>query len=165
MTWKTSWATAAMSPVRSRAMASSREWGRTWASGSTGSSTPRALPKPGHLHQLRAFLAGDSDFLREFTLSAWKGWPEPAFFDWVAAPFEASGNPYAWLAGTSMAAPKVAAVAALIINHAEARGERLRPDQVVAWMKQVAVDQGKPGYDPYYYGYGMVSSYTALGGR
>lgn len=71
---------------------------------------------------------------------------------------------YVWMAGTSMATPKVSAVAALIIDQAKAGGVKLSPAQVVAKLQQSAVDLGKPGYDPFY-GYGMANAYTALGGN
>jgi lantibiotic leader peptide-processing serine protease len=74
------------------------------------------------------------------------------------------GTGYVWMAGTSMATPKVAAVAAVVIDQAKAAGVKLTPAQVVAKLQQTAVDLGKPGYDPFY-GQGMANAYTALGGN
>lgn len=74
-----------------------------------------------------------------------------------------TGGPYAYGfgAGTSMATPKVAAVTALIIDQAKANGESLNIAQVVARLKQSAVDAGKTGHDEYY-GFGMVNAVSAL---
>ncbi len=74
---------------------------------------------------------------------------------------QGSPNWYSWMAGTSMATPKVAGVAALIIDRAKSQGIRLTPQQVVTKVEQTAIDIGKPGDDPYY-GKGFVSAYTAL---
>ncbi len=68
---------------------------------------------------------------------------------------------YAWMEGTSMAAPKVAAVAALIIDQAKSAGRRLSPAQAITRLQQTAIDIGKPGADPYF-GNGFVSAYYAL---
>ncbi|MHB9145687.1 MAG: S8 family peptidase [Symbiobacteriia bacterium] len=71
---------------------------------------------------------------------------------------------YVWMAGTSMATPKVSAIAALIIDQAKANGKQLSPSQAVTLLQQTSVDLGKPGYDPYF-GHGFASAYTALGGK
>jgi subtilisin family serine protease len=68
---------------------------------------------------------------------------------------------YAWMEGTSMATPKVAAVAALIIDQAKSAGQRLTPAQVTARMQQTALDIGKKGADRYF-GHGFVSAFYAL---
>jgi subtilisin family serine protease len=73
-------------------------------------------------------------------------------------------NTYAWAAGTSMAVAKVSAVAALIIDQAKTRGERLTPAQVITRLERTALGVGKPGCDQAY-GYGLVDAYSALGGQ
>lgn len=74
------------------------------------------------------------------------------------------GMGYVFMAGTSMATPKVSAVAALLIDQAKAGGQKLTPAQVVSQLQQTSVDNGKKGYDGAY-GYGMVNAYSALGGQ
>jgi subtilisin family serine protease len=61
---------------------------------------------------------------------------------------------YYWSAGTSMAAPHAAGVAALIIGE---NGGSMHPAQVKAEMARRAADLGQPGNDPAY-GKGRVSS-------
>ena len=68
---------------------------------------------------------------------------------------------YAWMEGTSMATPKVAAVAALIIDQAKSAGVRLTAAQVITRLQQTAIDIGKGGADQYF-GHGFVSAYDAL---
>lgn len=92
-------------------------------------------------------------------------WPQP--FWWYDMNLSAyrqtplGPNRYVWMAGTSMATPKVSAVAALIIDQARASGETLNPSQVVARMQQTAEDKGKNGYDAWY-GHGFINAYEAL---
>jgi subtilisin family serine protease len=74
------------------------------------------------------------------------------------------GTGYVWMAGTSMATPKVSAVAALVIDQAKAQGRLLNPAQVVTKLQQSAADAGPTGTDPFY-GHGMVDAFTALGGE
>lgn len=74
------------------------------------------------------------------------------------------GTGYSWMAGTSMATPKVAGAAAVIIDQAKTSGQKLTVSQVIAKLQQSATDLGKPGYDMWY-GQGMVNAYQALGGR
>ncbi|WP_088842696.1 S8 family serine peptidase [Hymenobacter gelipurpurascens] len=65
---------------------------------------------------------------------------------------------YTWSAGTSMAGPHAAGVAALIVGKA---GGQLDPSRVRAIMRASADDLGKPGRDPYY-GYGRVNALRAV---
>ncbi|MFD2999400.1 S8 family serine peptidase [Pontibacter toksunensis] len=65
---------------------------------------------------------------------------------------------YYWSAGTSMAAPHAAGVAALIIGQ---NGGQMDPAQVKAVMRASADDLGKPGRDPFY-GYGRVNAFKAI---
>lgn len=65
---------------------------------------------------------------------------------------------WGWSAGTSMAAPHAAGVAALIIGQ---NGGKMAPAQVLAKMRATADDLGKPGRDPFY-GYGRLNAYRAV---
>lgn len=87
--------------------------------------------------------------------------PTPWFYDLCFGAFIGGPYNYAFMAGTSMATPKTAAIAALIIDYAKAMGETLNPAQVVSRLQQSAIDLGKPGYDMFY-GHGMVNAVSAL---
>jgi len=90
-------------------------------------------------------------------------YPEPGYhFDMSLSSYKGMG--YVWMAGTSMATPKVSAVAALLIDQAKASGQKLTPSQVTVKLQQTAVDEGKKGNDPFY-GFGMLDDYYALGGN
>lgn len=65
---------------------------------------------------------------------------------------------YDWRAGTSMASPVVAGIAALVI---QAGGGRMAPAQVEAALKRGAADLGKPGNDEFY-GHGWVNAYRSI---
>ena len=78
-------------------------------------------------------------------------------YDMVISPGAGTGS-YYFAAGTSMAAPHVAGVVALII---EASGHSLTPAQVEAKLRASADDLGKPGNDDYY-GQGRVNAYNAV---
>jgi subtilisin family serine protease len=69
-----------------------------------------------------------------------------------------AGGDYTWSAGTSMAAPVAAAIAALVI---EAGGGRMDPAQVEAALRRGALDLGKPGNDEFY-GHGWVNAYRSV---
>ncbi|HSR65552.1 MAG TPA: S8 family serine peptidase [Xanthomonadaceae bacterium] len=82
-------------------------------------------------------------------------------FDLVFAPggYSASGgSSYSWAAGTSMAAPHVAGVAALIIGK---HGGTMAPAEVERILRASADDLGKPGNDPAY-GSGRVNASRAV---
>jgi hypothetical protein len=66
-------------------------------------------------------------------------------------------RPYALMNGTSMAAPLVAGIAALLLSH---RPE-LTPRQVTDHLRATADDLGAPGWDPSY-GHGRVNASRAL---
>lgn len=69
---------------------------------------------------------------------------------------------YGWKAGTSMASPHAAGVAALIISEQYARtGAKPTPSQVISLMQQSAEDIGKPGSDAYF-GKGLVNADRAF---
>jgi subtilisin family serine protease len=83
-------------------------------------------------------------------------------FDMVISPaginsVNANGS-YSFAAGTSMAAPMVAGVAALII---EKNGGSMPPAQVEAALRHSADDLGKPGNDDFY-GRGFVNALRAV---
>ncbi|WKA53938.1 S8 family serine peptidase [Planococcus shixiaomingii] len=80
----------------------------------------------------------------------------------LAAPGEdiystVSGSSYKYMDGTSMAAPVVSGVAALVLS----KNPLLSPDQVENILTKSAVDLGSKGWD-YYYGYGRVDASKAL---
>ena len=80
-------------------------------------------------------------------------------FDLVIAPCRggpASTSSYCFAAGTSMAAPAVSGVAALIIG----KYGRVGPAEVERRLRQSADDLGKPGNDDFY-GSGRVNAFRA----
>jgi subtilisin family serine protease len=79
-------------------------------------------------------------------------------FDMVMAPVRGSGTStatYSWAAGTSMAAPAAAGVAALIIQK---NGGRMQPAQVEAKLLQSSIGNGKSNY----HGHGWVNAWRAV---
>jgi serine protease len=68
-------------------------------------------------------------------------------------------NSYGTESGTSLAAPMVSAVAALVIG----QHPDWSPSQVATQLEETAQDRGAPGVDPYY-GHGLLDAYAALGG-
>ena len=66
---------------------------------------------------------------------------------------------YSWNAGTSMAAPHVSGVAALIIGK---HGGEMAPAEVERILRASSDDLGKPGKDDAY-GYGRVNASRAVG--
>ncbi|MCW2279206.1 S8 family peptidase [Heliophilum fasciatum] len=65
-------------------------------------------------------------------------------------------NRYVRLSGTSMAAPHVTGVVALLQSYAKAvRNKRFMPDQVRQQLLEHAIDLGQPGRDRNY-GYGLI---------
>ncbi len=82
-------------------------------------------------------------------------------FDLVLSPGTRKGVSnagYFFAAGTSMAAPHVAGVAALIIGKS---GGSMKPAQVEAALRASADDLGKPGNDDFY-GKGFVNALRAV---
>jgi subtilisin family serine protease len=78
--------------------------------------------------------------------------------EWPGSGFDCDANGYETLAGTSMATPHVAAVAALVVSK---YGATATPDFIYAKLKQTADDLGSPGVDPLY-GYGRVNANRAI---
>jgi subtilisin family serine protease len=81
-------------------------------------------------------------------------------FDMVMAPCRGAGTStgtYCWAAGTSMAAPAVSGVAALIVG----KYGPMHPAQLEARLRQSADDLGKPGNDDFY-GRGRVNALRAV---
>jgi subtilisin family serine protease len=72
-------------------------------------------------------------------------------FDFV---FSTGNNGWYWSVGTSMASPHAAGVAALIIG---ANGGDMKPAHVIAEMRALSADLGKPGNDDAY-GAGLVQA-------
>ncbi|MBM7096176.1 S8 family serine peptidase [Bacillus sp. H-16] len=64
---------------------------------------------------------------------------------------------YGWAMGTSMAAPKVAAAAALV----KAENPSFSRARVITHLQQTADDLGKKGHDEFF-GHGLVDAYEAL---
>ena len=73
--------------------------------------------------------------------------------------FDGTYHWYGWMAGTSMAAPKVTGVAALVYAHNPGIG----PAGVVRVLERSADDIGAPGYD-FEFGWGLVNAYRAIVG-
>jgi lantibiotic leader peptide-processing serine protease len=79
-------------------------------------------------------------------------------FDLVFAPGTGGGAGYFWAAGTSMASPHAAGVAAIIIGKND--GD-MAPAKVEAALRASADDLGKPGQDDFY-GAGRVNAANAV---
>ncbi len=71
--------------------------------------------------------------------------------------WQGGAGPYASRSGTSMAAPHVAGVAALML----AVNPDLTNDRIQTLLEETAVDLGDPGWDPYF-GFGRVDAYQAV---
>ncbi|MDI3270216.1 MAG: S8 family serine peptidase [Bacillota bacterium] len=93
-------------------------------------------------------------------------YPEPDWFlDMCLSSYP--GGAYAFMAGTSMATPKVAAVAALYIDQYKKThgGQKPGPQQVLQGLKNGTEILGKNGGRDPFFGYGLVNAYKTLGGR
>ncbi len=88
-----------------------------------------------------------SDFGQNIDLMA------PGSTVWSTRP----GNTYAFMSGTSMAAPHAAGVAALMLSV----NPNLTPAQIKQALQETAVDMGAPGVDTTY-GYGLLNAGEAV---
>jgi subtilisin family serine protease len=77
-------------------------------------------------------------------------------FDMVLS--TATATSYSWSAGTSMASPHAAGVAALIIGK---NGGKMAPERVEAILRSSAEDLGTPGRDDFY-GHGRINALRAV---
>lgn len=116
-----------------------------YAYGATDYDSPASYTNYGQSFIDFAAPGGDFDYPGTYT------------FDMILAPGAGTGS-YYFAAGTSMAAPHVAGVVALII---EASGHSLTPAQVEAKLRAGADDLGKPGNDDYY-GLGRVNALKSI---
>lgn len=82
-------------------------------------------------------------------------------FDMVFSAFGSSNTGYGWAAGTSMASPAAAGVAALIVGKARSAGQSLSATDVRTRLEKSADDLGKPGNDDFY-GAGRVNAFRAI---
>ncbi len=72
--------------------------------------------------------------------------------------FSTGNNSWYWSAGTSMAAPHAAGVAAIIIGK---NGGDMKPQHVEKALRQSALDLGKKGKDAFY-GFGLVNAFRGV---
>ena len=127
-----------------------------WADGQPGFDSLASYSNYGQSRISLAAPGGDADYpitalrtIFPITAPAW-------VFDLVMAPSRRVGasNFYSFASGTSMAAPHVAGVAAIIIGK---NGGRMHPAAVAAALRASADDLGKPGQDDAY-GAGRVNA-------
>lgn len=85
----------------------------------------------------------------------------PGFDIISTVPSFLSINPYVKMSGTSMAAPAVAGVAALLKSK---YGATATPSWIKHRLEQTALDRGDAGRDDLY-GYGVINAFKALGGN
>jgi subtilisin family serine protease len=120
-------------------------------------NTNRAVQYPGACDNVLAVAASTSDDKRatyscygpELDLTA----PGSSVFSTCV------GGNYCYKSGTSMAAPHVAGLAALVY----AQRPAFSPDQVAQLLQNTAQDMGEPGWDQYT-GWGRIDAYRALSG-
>jgi serine protease len=71
------------------------------------------------------------------------------------------GNTYSYMAGTSMAAPHVTGLAALLMAEGFAGRDSSGEEIIRKILRETALDLGEPGWDQYY-GYGLIQAFDAL---
>lgn len=91
---------------------------------------------------------------RDFTYRSLSTWPR---YEGFPRYFTTNADGYAYLHGTSMAAPKVAGIAGVI----KAAHPDFTPSQVKALIEKSALDYGKNGHDSLF-GAGEANAFTAL---
>jgi subtilisin family serine protease len=136
-----------------------------FATGANNADTPASYTNFGSSAISFAAPGGNDEFLPLTQVCSRPRFPSGSVttncfvFDFVISP-GTLGNTggYFFAEGTSMAAPHVAGVAALII---EKNGGSLPPAQVEAALRASADDLGKPGNDPFYGG-GRVNALRAV---
>ncbi|MGC9772706.1 S8 family serine peptidase [Fervidobacterium changbaicum] len=85
--------------------------------------------------------------------------PESLGYEGESVISELNGGTYDYYGGTSMAAPHVTGVVALILQ----KYPNAKPWQVRKLIEQTAIDVDEPGFD-HYSGYGLVNAKRALSG-
>jgi subtilisin family serine protease len=90
----------------------------------------------------------------------------PAFNKFVMAPgvdiaSTYKGNDYVYLQGTSMAAPFVTGLSALLLSYAKRNGKSLKPDEVFRIIRETATPLGT-GKGDFFCGEGLVNAKAAL---
>jgi len=137
-----------------------------WALGATNFDQPASYTNFGQSAVDFAAPGGDLELQSSQVCSKPRIGPGPpvvqfcSVFDLVFGPVRGSGTStgsYNWAGGTSMAAPVVSGVAALIIG----KFGRIGPAQVEARLRASADDLGKPGNDDFY-GKGRVNALRAI---
>jgi hypothetical protein len=88
------------------------------------------------------------------------GYPD-AILSTAIAHHNPADHGYWFSAGTSQAAPHVAAVAALLLSNAHRAKPALSADEVRSILARTATDLGEPGWDPEF-GCGLVNPLSAL---
>ncbi|WP_333640260.1 S8 family peptidase, partial [Mesotoga prima] len=71
------------------------------------------------------------------------------------------GNTYSYMQGTSMAAPHVTGLAALLMAKGYAGKDDSGEEIIRKILRETALDLGEPGWDQYY-GFGLVQAYDSL---
>ncbi|MBN2218971.1 MAG: S8 family serine peptidase [Kosmotogaceae bacterium] len=72
------------------------------------------------------------------------------------------GNDYLYMTGTSMAAPHVTGLAALLMAEGYAGKDGSGEEIIRKILRETSLDLGESGWDPYY-GFGLVQAYDSLG--
>ena len=126
------------------------------AAGNSSSSAPFY---PAYYEEAVAVSATD-EYDEYWSISNYGDWVDvsaPGSSIWNTYWTTADPNTYSFMSGTSMAAPHVAGLAALIWS----ANASLTPAQVRAILQETAIDKGAPGFDPYY-GWGRINAAAAV---
>lgn len=82
------------------------------------------------------------------------------FSQTIVSTYKDSDTSYAYMFGTSMAAPHISGLVALMYSQNPA----ITPAQVRDRLRKFTIDKGSPGFDDYY-GHGMPDAYAVLSGK